>query len=75
VIQIDSNNSMAHYDIACIRSIKLQLNEAFKYLELAIKKGLFNYELIQNDEDLVAMMKEKVQWHALMKKYFPEKFK
>jgi tetratricopeptide (TPR) repeat protein len=75
VIQLDSNHSLAHYNLACIYSLNLKIEDAFKYLELALKRGLNWFDFIQQDEDLTELRKYKERWDLLMKKYFSEKIK
>ncbi|MBK8403802.1 MAG: hypothetical protein IPL25_06850 [Saprospiraceae bacterium] len=52
-----------------------QVDKAFTYLNLALEQGWNNIEQLEKDDDLLILRNQKEKWNALMKKYFPEKFK
>ena len=40
VIELDPEDAGAYYNIACIKSMYKEIDEAFKFLDIAIRKGL-----------------------------------
>ncbi len=74
-IQLDSNFVFAYYNLGCTYSLLKQLDPAFKTLEISLVKGYNDYDGMQQDAELVTLRERKEHWNALMKKYFPDKFK
>lgn len=75
ILEVDPGFMPAYYNIACILGPQNQVTEAFGFLEQAIKTGLNDYDYLQQDTDLIMLREDSIQWHALMKKYFPDKVK
>lgn len=63
-----------YYLLISIMSIIGELDQAFEALEQAAKMG-HDYNWMQTDQDLAPLRAQTDRWTALMKKYFPEKFK
>lgn len=67
-------NSSNLYNISCCYSILNDIEKSLKYLELSLQKSNMYFDHIQNDPDL-ENIRPTPQFHALMKKYFPDKFR
>ncbi len=52
-----------------------QMDKAFQSLEKSLMAGNDDFYYMQEDSDLAPLRKQTERWNALMKKYFPEKFK
>ena len=55
--KIDSNYTKSYYNLTCIYSILNEQDTAISYLELALKKGYNNFNLIKRDSDLSNLRK------------------
>ncbi|MBK6699483.1 MAG: tetratricopeptide repeat protein [Saprospiraceae bacterium] len=69
------NESLEYfYTFTCIMSLLGKIDKAFEALEQVAKMG-YDYTWMQKDPDLAPLRAQTDRWTALMKKYFPEKFK
>lgn len=75
ILRRDPANTSAYYGLACSRGLQNRADEAFAFLEKALKNGWTNYNWMQQDTDLASMREQTERWKALMKKYFPDKVK
>jgi tetratricopeptide (TPR) repeat protein len=70
-IELNPNYINAFLGMAYVFAKEGKIVEAIGFIEQAIKKQI-TYEQLQNDEDLVPLIKT-TEWKELMKKYFPDK--
>ncbi|MBK7799565.1 MAG: tetratricopeptide repeat protein [Saprospiraceae bacterium] len=73
--KIDPTDNYVLNCLACLYGLLNQVDKAFTYLNLALEQGWNNIEQLEKDDDLLILRNQKEKWNALMKKYFPEKFK
>jgi len=71
----DPSNTTADYALACIRGLQNRVDDAFAFLEKALKDGWKDYNWMQKDTDLASLREQTERWKALMKKHFPDKVK
>lgn len=76
-VELSSNGvnteSLHYYWKAYIYIEQNEIANAFKAFEQSIKLGYDDYTWMQVDPDIAPLRKNKKEWDALMKKYFPEK--
>lgn len=72
LVIIDSNDTNAYYNLACLYALNNDLVKSLKYLEITLSKGYKNHEHIMSDEDLINLRKSPA-FTTLIKKYFPGK--
>ncbi len=63
-----------YYNLACVYSLTLQIENSLTYLESAIERGMKFYNYMQKDEYL-KNLRERSEFQDLMKKYFQDKVK
>ena len=74
-IEFDDSNMLPYYNLAMVQSQQNHFVEAIKNLEIFLKKGgVVYFDHIQSNSDLDGM-RESPEFKALMKKYFPDKYK
>ncbi|MEP7195731.1 MAG: hypothetical protein ABI851_04380 [Saprospiraceae bacterium] len=74
-IQLNPKDVGSSYSLASIYGSLNQTEEAYKCLEIALINGISFYDMLQVDVSLASLREDKIQWKALMKKYFPNKGK
>ncbi|MFN0176401.1 MAG: tetratricopeptide repeat protein [Saprospiraceae bacterium] len=73
-LKINPNYGGGLLGLAYILVLEKKLEEALRYVEQAIQKGI-TFEQLQNDTDLAPLRERSEQWQLLMKKHFPDKAK
>jgi tetratricopeptide (TPR) repeat protein len=68
VIQLDSNDATAYYDVACIYSINRDAKNGFSFLGKALAKGFDGIYYLNTDPDLIFLRSHK-EFNLLLKKY------
>jgi len=68
-------DDLFYYNMVMVYIAKNQMDKAFESLEKSLIAGNEDFEYMQEDNDLAPMRVMSEQWKALMKKYFPHKFK
>lgn len=74
-IKINAKDIDLNYALACLFVQKSKIDLAFYYFEQCIQNGYQDYDWILKDSDLALLREQTDRWNALMKKYFPDKFK
>ncbi len=73
-IEADPDNNMILYQAACVYSVAKNEQKALDLLEQALIKGFKVESWLNVDSDL-ENIRQSAGFNALMKKYFPDKFK
>ena len=73
-IQLDGAFMAPYYNLAAVYSQLQRFQSALNYLDLAIQKGMRDYNYINQDGDLKPL-RELPEFKILMQKYFPGKTK
>ncbi|MBK9016874.1 MAG: tetratricopeptide repeat protein [Saprospiraceae bacterium] len=68
-IELDDSNMAPYYNLASTYTELGNFQEALSYLDLAIQKGMKQYDYIQKDEVLTPLM-ELPEYKVLMKSIF-----
>lgn len=63
-----------YYHYACYKSLQKKQSEALENLQKSLELGFGNYFILTSDEDL-DYIRNTPGFTALLKKYFPDKFK
>jgi len=68
LLKKDPENSVIHFNIACVYSKKNELDDSIHWLKSALKKGFTDWDSIQTDEDL-KNLRVSPQYKDILKKY------
>ena len=68
-------DDLFYYNMVIVYIAQNQIDKAFQSLEKSLIAGNEDFEYMQEDNDLAPLRVKSEQWKALMKKYFPHKFK
>jgi tetratricopeptide (TPR) repeat protein len=68
IISLDGPDGQVYYDLACCYALEGQSQEAFKYLELALKNGYQAFAWMKKDPDLELLRKDQ-RFYSLLEKY------
>ncbi|MBK7693997.1 MAG: caspase family protein [Saprospiraceae bacterium] len=68
-------DDLYYYNMVIVYNAQNQMDKAFQSLEKSLMAGNDDFYYMQEDSDLAPLRKQTERWNALMKKYFPEKFK
>ncbi len=52
MIEMQPENFVGYYNIACVYSLQNKVDESAKWLEKAIERGFSNWGLLRTDEEL-----------------------
>lgn len=74
-LQLNPGDPGSPYSLASIYSSQDNIEEGFKYLEIALRNGISFYDMMQIDVTLTSLRNNTIRWKALMKKHFPGKKK
>jgi Tfp pilus assembly protein PilF len=65
---VDGTNAAAAYDLACVEALSGNHLEALRMLEVALKAGFRNSDIIEKDPDLSAL-RPKPEYRELLRRY------
>ncbi len=73
-VRLGAERPVVYYNLACLEAKKAEKGMAIDWLLQAHEKGWDDFDILNNDEDLVSLHALS-EWKAMVRKYYPDKVK
>ncbi|MEX0326869.1 MAG: tetratricopeptide repeat protein [Puniceicoccaceae bacterium] len=68
IVELDPDNAISHYNLACSLALKNRANDALAALRIALEQGYNDFEWLMDDPDLTSLH-ENPSFSALLSEF------